>query len=278
VSTCCPLFLRGSLYAGPALRADGSGISEGCSFTANNPFGFPTSSPLGNVSSFNFEPQTTRLNTKDYTGIGEDCSSEIVENVNVSFTLLCMDGENFNRAFNTKSITRAGVGYLLEQISGCGVYIGKDFLVPVTNGPIDLSKSFVLQAYNQVTQGITTLVEGVDYERSTIGVIALKPIQLTGQQVLRASYNSQTTIQSDSTESASCPVSIWYDGKMRASDSCSKELAVTAYFPRVKLDMSDSFELLQKDGSFEKTMTGRLMFAKVQGKRIRYRIWPKVKL
>ena len=280
IEQCC-ILLRGSVYIGPALTADGLAFDGQCTPSGGIalPNGFvklPAAKALGNVSQLDMLQDVQRLNTADNTGKGNACTGEIVRGRSLAFVMHCFGQNNFEKAFNTVSAERSSYQVLNEVVSSCGAMLCKGDLLPFAGAPLDLGKPVSLSMYDQQTTSSVALVEGVDYVLSVAGVEFLKDRNLTSRQVLRASYYSVATVEHESTERSLPAVSLIFEGETQERDCNGNPISALAIFYRVKINAPSGFGLIHTDGFFKQPMTADLEWVKLGRKRLMYKIFPKI--
>lgn len=274
---CCIVW-RGRVYAGPALKTDGTGYDGQCSTGIVLPANYvqlPAQQALGNVSQLDVQTELSSSSVNDYTNDGNGCSGEWVNARNLSFTLHCFGKSNFERAFGTDGADRSETQVNEQVFTACAQNLCAGELIPLPQAPVNKLKPYTVQALDTQTLATINLVEGVDYVMTVAGPRMMRDRALTDRQVLRASYFSSGTVEHESTDAKLPPVSLVFEGESLLKDSCGKPLSVMAIFYRVQLQRPAQFSLIHTE-LFNQPMTGKIESVKIGSKRLAYKIFPAI--
>lgn len=205
---------------------------------------------LGNISSFELNVDETTITQKDYTtcGGGAECSTSIIDAVNVSITFNCFSAENLARAlYGDVTEVLSAVGYVQN------FYIGDK--PACARIPLDFIPNFDT---NQIViaNGIdaTVYVEGVDYTigHSVINLTETTTIPANTPLTLTYDYQDASCVELVTTASKSLEIIL--DG-VNCADG-EKPFKVHLY--KVKLNATDNIPLITDEfASF--TLTGTVL-------------------
>lgn len=140
---------------------------------------------VGNVSQLDLAPEEDEQSVRDYTqgGGGKYDSVRRVSAVGMTMTQWDLSGVNLARALRGTTSTLATAPIADEAVVG---YLGG--LVELARLP---DPTVAMTVTN--TGGVTTYVEGDDYERTAGGIVVLEAGDITDGQALEVSYTALAT-------------------------------------------------------------------------------------
>lgn len=257
MSDCCVL-LRGRVLLTPPMNASGTGWGSlfGIKWGGGNPRPLQMGPGrfVGNSKQLTLTPALTTYETLDYTGEGGPaCAGADLTGIGARINMQCHSSENLALAlFGTACRTGAAATVVNELLpvqgstllSGDSIFFGQPL--------VDQTQPISVQVDSPT--GALTWTEGIDFERTHVGIKLLADKSIDALSTVQASYTTLAGAETvEAMTKTSIEVGVVFEGVNKFDGS-----SVVAQIYRLRLNASDGFNLINEQPG-ELNIAGQLL-------------------
>lgn len=296
MSDCKCEILRGDVFLGPPMNADGKGYGDNFGWGVewgvawggfDQPMqpaglaGAPASRYIGNANlswtpNFLDIPNPVRYSLSTVPS----CATKVLDSISVSLTAYCRALENQKMEMGSGDDISVVANVVTDEViyPFFGNTLQQGTLIPFAKAPFDSIQTTVVRKKRlDLPVSYTDMVYGVDYEYGLFGIKLLKAVTLLADEIIIASYTSLPNTVNDGYNDCPIDCSLLIEAKNIAEGNCSTANGqmysgkIGYFFPRVRLTPTGTRTMFSESEFQPIQLEGEALPVWLSGKEVRMR-------